>query len=94
LPISIGRIHRIAVNNGHFPYTATGNKFCRIGAHAPEAYYHYMAIIQVQNCLFSYEKRGAGKPGSVHTAKQVIYRLAEKSPPVEINFLNEIFGSG
>jgi hypothetical protein len=53
-----------------------------------------MAIIQVQNCLFSYEKRGAGKPGSVHTAKQVFYRLAEKSPPVEINFLNEIFGSG
>jgi hypothetical protein len=58
LPVSVGGVYHIAINNGHFANASTGYKLGGIRTHAPKAHHHYMFFGEITYRVFAHQQTG------------------------------------
>ncbi len=66
LPVPVGWIHHIPINDGHFADTTPGNEFSSKGPNATQSDHHYVLRCEVPEFFFANQQFGTGEPGCIH----------------------------
>jgi hypothetical protein len=71
LPVPVGGIHHISINDGHLADTTPGNEFSSKRPNATQSHHHHVLRCQVPEFFFANQQFSTGEPGDIHEVEGV-----------------------